>query len=265
VQVSSIVDTQLASLLGGGAVAALGYAQLVSTLPLSLFGVSVAAAALPDMSRDAAAQAHGAIRQRLAEALRQLSFFALPSAFALASLSGATVGALFQTGSFGGSETDVVGGVLAAYAIGIPAQASVKLLASGHYAVGDTRTPVKVAAISVALSAALSWALMRWFGAAGIALGASAGSYVNLALNYASLRRRFGPLGGGAEWRALAVCALAATLAAQAAGLAAGWAGPASWPALVGGLLSFGVAYGSVCVILRHPDAGRLLIWTRRR
>src|SRR3990170_1236179 len=86
VQISSIIDTQLASLLGGGAVAALGYAQLFSTLPLSLFGVSVAAAALPALSRDAATQPADVMLVRLANGVRRLAFFAVPSAFALAAL-----------------------------------------------------------------------------------------------------------------------------------------------------------------------------------
>ena len=265
VQISSIVDTQLASLLGSGAVASLGYAQLLSTLPLSLFGVSVAAAALPDMSRVAATQPGPAVRDRLADGLRRLGFFVVPSAFALAALSAPMVAALFQTGRFSAAETEVVAGVLAAYAIGVPGQATVKLLASGHYALGDTRTPVRVAGLSVVVSAALSWTLMRWFGAAGIALGAAAGGYVNLALNYASLRRRFGPLGGPLEWRALTTTVVAALAATTVATPVTGFAGPTVWGSVLGGLASFGVVYGSVCLMLRHPDADRILGWARRR
>ena len=265
VQISSIVDTQLASLLGGGAVASLGYAQLLSTLPLSLFGVSVAAAALPDMSRDAATQAAPVLRGRLAEGLRRLAFFVIPSAFALAALSQPMVAAIFQTGSFGVAETEVVAGVLAAYAIGVPGQASVKLLASGHYAIGDTRTPVRVAGLSVAVSAGLGWSLMHWFGAAGIALGAAAGGYVNMAFNYASLRRRFGPLGGAGDTRAVMASIIAASAATVAAVPVATLAGPTAWGSVLGALTSFGVVYGVICLMLRHPDAGRVLDWARRR
>ncbi|MBI3982725.1 MAG: murein biosynthesis integral membrane protein MurJ [Gemmatimonadetes bacterium] len=263
VQISSVVDTQLGSLLGGGAVAALGYAQLLATLPLSLFGVSVAAAALPDLSRDASSQPPDALRSRLAEGLRRLAFYVVPSAFALAALGRPMVAAIFQTGSFGAAETDVVTGVVAAYAVGVPGQAAVKLLASGHYALGDTRTPMRVAGLSVVLSAALGWTLMRWLGVAGIALGAAAGGYLNVGLNYAGLERRVGTMQSTAEWRALATT-LVASLVAAAGGVAAARSLAGTWPGLVAGTAAFGVAYAGVCLMLRHPDATGLLRWTRR-
>lgn len=262
-QISSIVDTQLASLLGNGAVAALGYAQLLSTLPLSLFGVSVAAAALPDMSRDAAARPPDLVRARLADGLRKLAFVVVPSAFALAALGRPMVGAIFQTGSFGATETDIVAGILAAYAIGVPGQAAVKLLASGHYAMGDTKTPMRVAGLSVVVSAILGWALMRWFGAAGIALGSSAGALLNVALNYARLERRLGALEGLDNRRALALTTTAALMASAAGGLAArSWDSP--WLSVIGGTMTFAIVYGALCVMLRHPDAAGLLRSIRR-
>src|SRR6185503_15409040 len=94
-QISSIIDTQLGSLLGAGAVATLGYAQLIAVLPVSLFGVSVAAAALPELSRDAAGQAGDVLRRRIAEGARRVVFFVVPSAVAFAALGIPIVGLLF--------------------------------------------------------------------------------------------------------------------------------------------------------------------------
>lgn len=255
VQISSIIDTQLASLLGGGAVAALGYAQLLATLPVSLFGVSVAAAALPDLSRDAAGQALDALKARLANAVRRLGFFVIPSAFALAALSERFVAAVFQTGQFAAADTELVAGVLAAYAIGVPAQASVKLLASGHYARGDTRTPVRVAGVSVAVSAALAFLLMQRFGPAGVALGAACGAYVNLTLNYLTLERRLGPVLSGEERKALGSTVAAALLATLAAGTTAAGVGGGPWTATVAAVGAFCVVFEVTCLLLRHPDA----------
>lgn len=265
IQLSGIIDTQLASLLGGGAVAALGYAQLLGTLPLSLFGVSIAAVALPDLSRDAAASALDPLRARLAEGLRRLAFFIIPSAFALAALGAWMVAAVFETGQFGPNDTEVVAGVLAAYAIGLPAQASVKLLASGHYALGDTRTPVRVAAVSVALAAGLGWVLMRYFGPAGIALGSSFGAYLNVALNLGALERRLGTVLGAAERRAV-LSTIMAALAGTVAGIGAARAaagGP--WGTTLASVTAFGVVFGGVGLLLKHPDAGAVLDRLRRR
>lgn len=265
VQVSSIIDTQLGSLLTAGAVATLGYAQLIALLPISLFGVSVAATALPELSRDAASEATDALRARLADGARRVAFYVIPSAFAFATLSTPIVGALFQTGRFDASDTALVAGVLAAYSIGLPAQASVKLLASGHYAFGDTRTPVRIAVLSVAVSAGLAALLMQHFGPAGIALGSSIAAYLNAGLNVATLTRKTGPIGTKAGQYALAVT-LVSSLAAWGAAAATGAlvADAAVWLVAAASVGAFGVVYLSVARILGHPDALAILQWKTR-
>ncbi len=257
VQISSIVDTQLASLLSGGAVAMLGYAQLLATLPLSLFGVSIAAAALPGLSRDAASDARQELAGRISDSMRRLGFYIIPSAFGLASLSPWLVAALFQTGQFGTSDTELVAGVVAAYAIGLPAQASVKLLASGHYALGDTRTPVRIAVASVVTSAALAFALMQWLGVAGIALGSGLGAYLNLGLNYVTLERKVGPLWGARHGRDFGVAGLGAMLA-SGAGILAGSHLGSPWAAAVASSTGFGLVFSLVTLAGAHPDAKAL-------
>ena len=264
-QISSIIDTQLASLLRGGAVAALGYTQLLSTLPLSLFGVSIAAAALPDLSRDAAGDALEALRARVADGLRRLAFFVLPAAFVLAALGRPIVAAIFQTGRFTARDTAVVTGILAAYAIGVPAQASIKLLASGYYAQGDTRTPVWIAAGSMLLSAATAFVLMHRFGPAGIALGSSIGAYVSMSLHYHGLSRRVGRLLRPTETRALWITLLASGVATAAAALATGAMGKGPWPTTIAALATFFVAYEGMSLALRHPDAHALARFARGR
>jgi putative peptidoglycan lipid II flippase len=126
-QVSSIVETQLASLLQQGAVAILGYAQLVANVPVALFGISVAAAALPELSRDAVGPGIETLRRRVAEGARRVAYFVIPSAFGCAALATPIIAALFQTGAFGPDETALAAGVLAAFAIGLPAQAASRL------------------------------------------------------------------------------------------------------------------------------------------
>ncbi len=262
VQISSVVDTQLASFLGTGAVAALGYAQLIALLPISLFGVSVAAAALPELSRDAAGERGAALGGQVAAGARRILFFVVPSAFAFAAFGDHIVAILFQTGRFDATDTEVVAGVLAAYAVGLPAQASVKLLASGFYAMGDTRTPVKIAVVAVLLSAALALAAMQVLGAAGIALGAAVAAYLNVALLVRGLRRRAGPLGTPGGTRALGAV-LAGAVGGAGAGYLVEWA-LAGMPLAVtglGALGAFGFGYLAVTGALGHPDVARL---TRR-
>lgn len=259
VQISSIVDTQLASLLSGGAVAILGYAQLLATLPLSLFGVSIAAAALPQLSRDATAPGAQELVSRMSDSLRRLGFYILPSAFGLASLGSWLVAALFQTGEFRSWDTELVAAVVAAYTIGLPAQATVKLLASGHYALGDTRTPVRIAVLSVLTSAALAFALMQPLGVAGVALGSGLGAYLNLGLNYATLQKRVGSsLWGPQDRRALVATGLGSALAAGA-GTRIGNLLSSPWPAAVASSAAFSLVFGAVTLAAGHPDAKALV------
>src|SRR3989442_1882952 len=123
----------------------------------------------------------------------------------------------------------LVGGVLAAYGIGLLGQATVKLFASGFYALRDTRTPVVIAASSLIVSAILSWLLMRRFGPAGIALGSSIGGTLNTVLHLRDLDRRIGTVLQRPDWRALGMVVAAAILAAGLA-LAAVFALPPSPP-----------------------------------
>ncbi len=265
-QISSIVDTQLASLLQQGAVAILGYAQLVAILPVSLFGVSVSAVALPELSRDVAGDDTNLLRTRLGTGIQRIAYYVLPAAVAMAALAPQIIGALFQTGAFGAAQTLVAAGVLAAYAIGVPAQASVKLLASGHYAMGDTKTPVRIAVLSVAVSAVSAFLLMQRFGPAGIALGAALAAYVNVSLNFATLVRRVGPVVDTAQARAVILGTLATLPAAfVATAIADTLAARPVWLAAVLALAGFGLVYGIVTLALRHPEAAGLWRTVRRR
>jgi putative peptidoglycan lipid II flippase len=258
-QLSGVVDTFLGSFTGVGGLASLGYAQLIQVLPISLFGASVVAVSLPDLSRDAASAApNDLLRGRIAVGFRRIAFFVVPSAFAFVAVGPVIVGALFQTGRFDADDTVLVGGVLAAYGVGLLGQATVKLFASGFYALRDTRTPVRIAVLSLAVSAVLSWVLMRRLGPAGIALGSSLGGTLNVILHLRDLDRRIGTVLGGADWRVLGVVVVAALAAAAlamgAAGLAGGWR-PIPRGLVVLGI--FGVTYGALTLALRHPDALR--------
>ena len=258
-QLSGLVDTFLGSFTGEGGLASLGYAQLVQVLPISLFGVAVAAVSLPDLARDAvAARPNDQLRARIAVGFRRISFFVIPSAFAFAALGPTIIGALFQTGRFDADDTMLVGGVLAAYGIGLLGQATVKLFASGFYALRDTRTPVIIAASSLIVSAILSWLLMRRLGPAGIALGSSIGGTLNTVLHLRDLDRRIGTVLQSRDWRTLATVVaaglVAAALAMGADHLLVLWRPIPRGIAVLG---IFGVVYGALTLAFRHPDAIR--------
>jgi putative peptidoglycan lipid II flippase len=258
-QLSGVIDTFLGSFTGEGGLASLGYAQLIQQLPLGLFGASVVAVSLPELARDAVGAApNDQLRARIAVGFRRIAFFVVPSAFAFAAVGPVIVGLLFQTGRFDADDTALVGGVLAAYGIGLLGQATVRLFASGFYALRDTRTPVQIATLSLLVSGVLSWLLMRRLGPAGIALGSSLGATLNVVLHLRDLDRRIGTVLGRADWRVLGVVVVAGLAAAALAVAAASLA--TEWPPVPRGLAAlgiFGVTYGALTLALRHPDALR--------
>ena len=260
-QISGLIDTLLGTLAGEGGASSLGYAQLLQVLPISLFGASVAQASLPELSRDAIATGGGAneqLRSRIAVGFRRIAFFVLPSAFLFAALGPVVVAALFQTGRFAHSDSILVGGVIAAYGVGLLGQATVKLFASGFYALRDTRTPVKIAAFSLAVGSGLGWLLLRWFGPAGIALGSSVGGTLSTVLHLRDLDRRIGAVLHPEHWRAVGAAVLGAGAAALAGlGAAAATAGLGVLPRALAAVGIFGVVYAAVTTLLRHPDALR--------
>src|SRR5207302_1061847 len=161
-QISGLIDTPLGTLAGEGGASSLQYAQLLQVLPISLFGTSVAAVSLPDLSRDAQGSTpNEQLRARIAVGFRRIVFFILPSSLGFVALAPVIVRPLFQTGRFGAADTDLVGGVVAAYGVGLLGQACVKLFQSGFYALRDTKTPVKIASASLVLSSALAYLLVR--------------------------------------------------------------------------------------------------------
>ena len=161
VQVSAYVDLILAGLLAGGAIAALGFAQVIYFLPISLFAMSVAASDLPEMAREQ--DDPEALVRRLQTGLDRIGFYVLFSAVAFITLGGLIVGALLERGQFNGDQTVQVWWILAAYSLGLVASASSRLLQNACFAAGDAKGPARVAVVRVALAAAVGVVLMFSF------------------------------------------------------------------------------------------------------
>ena len=225
VQISGFVDLAIASFLPAGAATNLTYANTLALLPVSLFGVSVAAASLPEFSRDSGAMAHDALRERLRGGWQRILFYVVPSAVAFLVLGDYCVGLLYRAGRFGEAEQRVVHAVLAGYAVGLVSFASVKLLGSAYHALQDYRTPLRASIMSIVVSAMVAAGAAvavrhSPFAAAGIAVGSALGSYVNLAVLAHGLRVRLGTLYTPAMWLGTRRIMVAAIVAAVAGGVA---------------------------------------------
>ncbi|MDX1495561.1 MAG: murein biosynthesis integral membrane protein MurJ, partial [Longimicrobiales bacterium] len=204
VNVSGWIDLILAGRLMPGAVAVMGYAQTFANLPIALFGTGVAAAELPELSR--MRQEHrDVLTARVTSSLSRALYFLVPSAVVYVTLGDVVVAALYQTGRFDVAQSLITWGVLAAYALGLPASASSRVLSSAFYALRDTRTPAKMAYMRVGVAVVVGVALMipadrlgfqaLRLGAAGLALGATVGAWIELFLLRRALKGYIGPHG----------------------------------------------------------------------
>ncbi len=217
VQVNVFVNTVLATSQGTGAVSWLNYAFRLMYLPIGLFGVSVGTAALPDISRHAAASDLPGVRRTVADALRLMLMLNVPATVGLIVLARPIVALLLERGNFGPGDTDATAAALMCYAPGLLGYAIVKIASPTFYALRDSRTPVIVSALSVAVNVALNLALVRVAGFRGLALGTAVAATLNAGLLLWLLRRRIGGLGSRQNVHAFALI----TVAAMMMGLAA--------------------------------------------
>jgi putative peptidoglycan lipid II flippase len=159
VQISAYIDGMIATLLSTAAVSALGYAQTLYTLPVSLFGMSVAASELPQMSSalGTSEEVHAALRKRMERGLRQIAFFVIPSGIAFLAIGNLLVAALFQGGAFHAADTRYVWYILIGSTVGLLAATLGRLYSSAFYALRDTRTPLRFAVIRVVITGVLGY------------------------------------------------------------------------------------------------------------
>ena len=207
VQVSAYIDALLASLLPTGAVTGLANAQLLYTLPVSLFGMSISAAELPAMSGAIGRDPGGveAIRGRLNSGLRHIAFFVVPSAVAFLLLGDVLAAALLETGRFRHADALYVWGILAGSGVGLLASTLGRLYSSVYYALRDTRTPLRYALLRVLLTTLLGYVfaipLPRWlaipsiWGAAGLTASAGLAGWVEMLLLRRTLNSQIGHTG----------------------------------------------------------------------
>jgi putative peptidoglycan lipid II flippase len=224
-QLNILVDTVIASFLAGGSVSYLYYADRLMEFPLGVFGIAIATAVLPTLSAQAAHADRAALRATLAFSLRLGAFLTAPATVGLIILREPMVRVLYQRGEFGVAEAEGTATALACYAIGLVGFASVKIGAQAFYALGDTRTPVRVAVGAMALNSVLAVALAVPFQHAGLALATSLSGLANAGMVVWLLRRRLGPRPGG-EPRG-GVCRLAGACAVLALCL---WVAGRWWP-----------------------------------
>jgi putative peptidoglycan lipid II flippase len=272
-QINLFVNTILATGQGTGAVSWLDYAFRLMYLPIGLFGVSVATASTPAVSRLVAAQQFDGVRTTIAHAISLMMLLNVPATLGLIVLADPIVRVIFEHGSFTASDTENTAAALRFYAAGLLGYSVVRIVSPTFYALGQSRTPVMVSMASVVVNVLLNLALVRVMGYRGLALGTSITALLNAAAQLWLLRQRLSGIAGrtiAASFVRVLAASVAMALTAWAADrLLLQWLpGDALlWQALRLGL-TIALALAALVAgsaVLNIPELGEAIALVRRR
>ena len=261
-EVNKMIERFFAMSLGEDKVLALYLSNRLVQLPLAVFGIAVAVAILPALSRAHARGDEAQQHQLMLFGLRQSFFLCAPSTAALLVLRQPIIRLLFERGEFGPEGTALAAGALQYAAIGLIAFAWVKVMVQGYFARQDTRTPVIVAASSMLLNILLNLVLVRPMGYQGLALSTSLSFSANFLVLYLMFGKRYGWLWDAPFARSVAsvfgaTALFAVTLHVAQNGFTA-WLGADSlatrFGALAGAGITGGLVFAAVCLALNVPE-----------
>ena len=263
-QINVFVNTVLATGEGTGAVSWLDFAFRLMYLPIGLFGVSIATAATPAISRLVAEGDFARIRSTLAGALGLMLFLNVPATVGLIVLAVPIVAVIFEHGQFTSTDTLNTAAALQFYAIGLVGYSIVRIISPTFYALGRSRVPVMVSAASVLVNIALNVSLVQTLGFRGLALGTSITAIINASVQLFFLRRELHGIEGARIAATLARVMVASTVMAGVTWVTYqlmlnAWPGdslPAQIVRLIVTIAAALAALAGVAQLLRIPEFG---------
>lgn len=193
-QVDQLVSLIIGSTLVAGSVAVFNFANNLQSFPINVFGVSIAVASFPYFSEASAQKDVGLFVHYFSKNFRRILFVILPVSVLFILLRAQFVRVVLGTGEFNWTDTYLTAQTLGFFSLSLFAQSLVPLLARSFYAWHDTKTPVKVAVISLVADIIGAYALSRFMGVQGLALAFSVASFINMILLYFLLRKKLGHL-----------------------------------------------------------------------
>jgi putative peptidoglycan lipid II flippase len=189
-QFNQFIGTLLASFLAEGSVSWLYYADRLVQFPLGVFAIAISTASLPSLSKLALEKDLNEFSDTLNHSLRLIFFVAIPSMFGLIILSKPIIRLLFERGVFDPISTVNTSYALVFYSLGLWAYSGSRVVVSAFYAFQDTKTPVRIAVITLAINLIFSLVLMGPLRHGGLALALSIASSIQLCLLLFFLKRK---------------------------------------------------------------------------
>lgn len=186
-QIQLVAFTAFASAIPG-AVAIYNLADNIQTVPVVIFGTSLATAVFPTLAEHF--KEKPVFQHYFVKTARVILFFTIPATLGILVLRAQVVRLILGYGFFGWAQTRMATDALGFFAIGIVAGALVPLLARSFYALQNTFYPMVVSIIAVIISICLGYVLVGTYGVAGLALAFSLGSWLSFVILLTGLSRR---------------------------------------------------------------------------
>ena len=213
-QVSQTVITAISSTLVLGSVAVYNLASNLVSVPVGIIGVSMAIASFPLLSQSVVNEAKEEFASHFSWVIRRILYMIIPVTVIFIILRAQIVRLIYGAGKFTWGNTIDTFQVFAVLSLSLFAQAIIPVLVRAFFAHQDTKTPVVVNILTVALQSCLAWWWGESLGVLGVALAVSVGSVFSLLLFYVALRLKSGPLGEAGILQAIFRISLASILTA---------------------------------------------------
>ena len=188
-QISLLINTQIASHVGVGAVSWLTYADRLMEFPTALLGVALGTVLLPSLSQASGQHNEARYSALLDWGMRLVLVLAVPCTIGMALMAEPLTALLFHYGRFRPIDVQMTQQAIQAYAVGLPALIAIKVLAPGFFARQNIRTPVLIALLALVTTQLLNLVLVPWLAHAGLALATSLAALLNAGLLMAGLLR----------------------------------------------------------------------------
>lgn len=186
-QINMLVNTWLASFLVTGSISWLYYSDRLMEFPVGVFGIALATVVLPSLSKVHDKGTPQQFSKMMDWALRWVTLIAVPATLALYLLAVPLLSTIFQHNAFTSKDVEMAGLALKAFSVGVCGFIFVKVLAPGFFAQQDTKTPMRIAVVAVAVNIVLSFSLVGSIQHTGLALAISLAAWVNAILLYTTL------------------------------------------------------------------------------
>jgi putative peptidoglycan lipid II flippase len=261
VQLNFWVNTWLASQMVSGSVTGLYYGFSLMLMAQAVIAQSAAIAVMPTFSAQHALGQQDEMRSSLAATLRSVILLALPASLGLILLRQPLISLLYQRGEFDERAVDIVAWALLWYAAGMVGHSIMEILTRAFYAQHDTKTPVLIGTVAMALNVVFSLAFIKvfefigWMPHGGLALANSLATVLEAIVLFIVMRKRLNGIEGSHILRGIIPSAAGAAAMSLAI---LGWLylgqNFSAWILAPVGVVIGGGIYFSTLWILRVPE-----------